>query len=47
MQTCLIDAVTDLYSPTNALDVSVEEVCFDRQDALMRFEEKNRRKRNG
>ena len=40
MQTCLIDAVTDLYSPTNALDVSVEEVCFDRQDALMRFEEK-------
>ncbi|MDE5616852.1 MAG: DUF3794 domain-containing protein [Clostridia bacterium] len=40
MQTCAIDAVTDLYSPSNSLDVSVQDVTFDRQDGVMSFEEK-------
>ena len=32
--------VVDLYSPTNALEVSKETVRFDRQNGVMRFEER-------
>ena len=40
MQEQSINAVIDLYSTANVLDLGMEKVCFDRQDGVMRFEEK-------
>ncbi len=40
MQIESTSAIVDLYSPTNALEVSKDTVCFDRQNGVMRFEER-------
>ncbi|MDE6474740.1 MAG: DUF3794 domain-containing protein [Clostridia bacterium] len=40
MQIEKTSAIVDLYSPTNALQVSKETICFDRQNGVMRFEER-------
>ncbi len=40
MQSEEIDAVVDLYSPTNKLDIGRQSVKFDRQDGLIRLEER-------
>ncbi|MDE6472137.1 MAG: DUF3794 domain-containing protein [Clostridia bacterium] len=40
MQSEKTSAIIDLYSPTNALVVSKETVRFDRQNGVMRFEER-------
>ena len=39
MQAQSVNAIVDLYSPTNTLDLGMEKVSFDRQDGVMRFEE--------
>ncbi len=40
MQSETVSAIVDIYSPTNALDVSSAEICFDRRDGMRRFEER-------
>ena len=40
MQVEKTSAIVDLYSPTNALQISKETVRFDRQNGVMRFEER-------
>ncbi|MDE7079635.1 MAG: DUF3794 domain-containing protein [Clostridia bacterium] len=40
MQSQCVNAVTDLYSTANMLDLSVERICFDEQNGVMRFEER-------
>ncbi|MDE6275986.1 MAG: DUF3794 domain-containing protein [Clostridia bacterium] len=40
MQVESVTAIVDLYSPTNALNVSKEAVRFDKQNGVMRFEER-------
>lgn len=40
MQSETTSAIVDLYSPTNALTISKESVRFDRQNGVMRFEER-------
>lgn len=40
MQGETTSAIVDLYSPTNALTLTKEQVCFERQNGVMRFEER-------
>ncbi len=40
MQSQRTSAIIDLYSPTNALEVSKESIRFDKQNGVMRFEER-------
>ncbi len=47
MQIEKTSAIVDLYSPTNALQVGSREVRFDKQNGVMRFEERIKRKRGG
>lgn len=40
MQVEKTTAIVDLYSPTNALEISKETIKYDRQNGVMRFEER-------
>ncbi|MDE5549698.1 MAG: DUF3794 domain-containing protein, partial [Clostridia bacterium] len=40
MQSQSINAIVDLYSTANELDLGVEKISFDQQNGVMRFEER-------